>query len=167
MRQSRHFSASQKAQIVRRHISGKEPVSNLADEFGLQPSQIHTWVKQVLDQAERTLERAAGPATPHREASSEARRAASIQACQEERGHRRADAGARAAKKRTWGALNGAWVLHDTHDQVVDYIKHWTDRMKLPARQFLSWLGLGTSKFYDWKHRYGKVNEHNGKVLRD
>jgi transposase len=61
MRQSRrHFSASQKAQIVRRHISGKEPVSNLADEFGLQPSQIHTWVKQVLDQAERALERPAG-----------------------------------------------------------------------------------------------------------
>ena len=61
MRQSRrHFPASQKAQIVRRHLSGKEPVSNLADEFGLQPSQIHTWVKQVLDQAERALERAAG-----------------------------------------------------------------------------------------------------------
>jgi transposase len=61
MRQSRrHFSVSQKAQIVRRHISGKELVSNLADEFGLQPSQIHTWVKQVLDQAERALERPAG-----------------------------------------------------------------------------------------------------------
>jgi hypothetical protein len=43
MRQLRqHFSASQKAQIVCRHISGKEPVSNLTDEFGLQPSQIQT-----------------------------------------------------------------------------------------------------------------------------
>jgi transposase-like protein len=61
MRQTRrHFSVSQKAQIVRRHLSGKEPVSNLADEFGLQPSQIHTWVKQVLDQAEHALERPAG-----------------------------------------------------------------------------------------------------------
>lgn len=61
MRQPRrHFSVSQKAQIVRRHLSGKEPVSNLADEFDLQPSQIHTWVKQVLDQAERVLERPAG-----------------------------------------------------------------------------------------------------------
>ena len=61
MRHSRrHFSVSQKAQIVRRHLSGKEPVSNLADEFGLQPSQIHTWVKQVLDEAERALERSAG-----------------------------------------------------------------------------------------------------------
>jgi transposase len=59
-RSRRHFSVSQKAQIVRRHISGKEPVSNLADEFGLQPSQIHTWVKQVLDQVERALACPAG-----------------------------------------------------------------------------------------------------------
>ena len=58
----RHFSALQTAQIVRRHISGKEPVPNLADEFGLQPSQIHTRVKQVLDQAERALERSAASA---------------------------------------------------------------------------------------------------------
>jgi transposase len=61
MRQARRsFSASQKAQIVRRHLSGKEPVSKLADEFSVQPSQIHTWVKQVLDQAERALDRSAG-----------------------------------------------------------------------------------------------------------
>jgi putative transposase len=52
-------------------------------------------------------------------------------------------------------------------DQVVDYVKHWADRTELPARQLLSWLGLGTSKFHDWKHRYGKANEHNGKVPRD
>jgi len=31
----------------------------------------------------------------------------------------------------------------------------------------LRWLGLGSSKFHDWKQRYGKVNEHNGKVPRD
>ena len=31
----------------------------------------------------------------------------------------------------------------------------------------LAWMGLGTSKFHDWKRRYGKVNAHNGKVPRD
>lgn len=56
----RHFTAEQKAQIVRRHLAGKEPVSNLADEFGLQPSQIHTWVNQVLAQAERAFDRPSG-----------------------------------------------------------------------------------------------------------
>ena len=44
----RHFTSEQKAQIVRRHLSGKEAVSDLADEFGLHPSLIHGWVNQVL-----------------------------------------------------------------------------------------------------------------------
>jgi putative transposase len=63
--------------------------------------------------------------------------------------------------------LNGTWVPHDTRDEVVDYVKYWTDRSELPAKRLLAWLGLGTSKFHDWKHRYGQVNEHNGKVPRD
>lgn len=29
------------------------------------------------------------------------------------------------------------------------------------------WLGIGTSKFHDWRQRFGKVNEHNAWVPRD
>ena len=29
------------------------------------------------------------------------------------------------------------------------------------------WLGIGSSKFYRWRDRYGQANEHNGKVPRD
>ena len=59
-RTRRHFSADQKAQIVRRHLQGKEPVSALAEEFQLQPSLIHNWVNQVLTQAEKAFERVPG-----------------------------------------------------------------------------------------------------------
>lgn len=31
----------------------------------------------------------------------------------------------------------------------------------------MGWLELSTSKFHHWKQRYGKANEHNGKVPRD
>jgi putative transposase len=31
----------------------------------------------------------------------------------------------------------------------------------------LPWIGIGTSKFHDWKKRFGKVNEHNAWVPRD
>ena len=60
-RPRRYFTAEQKSQIVRRRLSGKEAVSDLADEFGVQPSQIHIWVKQVLDQAEKAFERSSSP----------------------------------------------------------------------------------------------------------
>jgi len=33
--------------------------------------------------------------------------------------------------------------------------------------RFMPWIGIGTSKFYDWKARFGKVNEHNAWVPRD
>ena len=46
---------------MRRHLADKVPVSDLADEFDIQPSQIHTWIKQVLDQAEKAFERSSGP----------------------------------------------------------------------------------------------------------
>lgn len=46
-------------------------------------------------------------------------------------------------------------------------MNYWTKRAELPARQFVSWLGIGTSKFHSWKNRYGKVNEHNGQIPRD
>jgi transposase len=59
-RSRRRFTAEVKAQIVRRHLAGKEPVSQLAEEFGVQPSQIHTWVNLVLTQAEQAFERSAG-----------------------------------------------------------------------------------------------------------
>ena len=33
--------------------------------------------------------------------------------------------------------------------------------------RFMPWVGIGTSKFYDWKDRFGQANEHNAWVPRD
>jgi putative transposase len=50
---------------------------------------------------------------------------------------------------------------------VIDYVRRWTERTEIPARRLIGWLGITSSKFHDWKKRYGKVNEHNGWVPRD
>jgi len=65
-RTRRQFSTQQKAEIVRRHLAANEPVSKLADELLVQPSLIHLWIKQVLEQAERAFER---PAAQRRDES--------------------------------------------------------------------------------------------------
>lgn len=59
------------------------------------------------------------------------------------------------------------WVAHDIRDQVVDFVTYWSDCTGIVSGHFIRWLGISTSKFYDWKTRYGKVNEHNGWVPRD
>jgi len=50
---------------------------------------------------------------------------------------------------------------------VIDFVNRWSGKTELPATRFVSWLGISSSKFYDWRGRYGKVNEHNAWVPRD
>jgi transposase len=55
----RCFTPEQKAQVVRRHLANKESVSvsALAEEFGLQHSQILLWVNTLRAQADKAFER--------------------------------------------------------------------------------------------------------------
>lgn len=41
------------------------------------------------------------------------------------------------------------------------------EKTEVPIVKFVDWLGIARSKFYGWRARYGKANEHNGKVPRD
>ena len=59
------------------------------------------------------------------------------------------------------------WVAHDVRDQVVDFVRCWSEKSEISVGRFPPWLGIGASKFYDWRQRYGRVNEHNGWIPRD
>ncbi len=49
----------------------------------------------------------------------------------------------------------------------MDFVNDWSEKAELPQCRFIAWLGIGKSKFYNWHARYGKENEHNGKIPRD
>jgi len=52
-------------------------------------------------------------------------------------------------------------------DQIVDYVRRWSEKTEIGVGRFIGWLGITASKFYGWRERYGKVNEHNGWIPRD
>jgi hypothetical protein len=58
-------------------------------------------------------------------------------------------------------------VPHDVRDQIVDFVRRWSEASEIGAGRFVGWLGVTASKFYDWRQRYGRVNEHKGWVPRD
>lgn len=58
-------------------------------------------------------------------------------------------------------------MAHDVRDQVVDFVTQLSQKTELPAHRLLDWLSLARGKFFDWKTRYGKVNEHNAWIPRD
>jgi len=63
--------------------------------------------------------------------------------------------------------LTGVWIPHDARDQIVDFVRRWSEKTEIGAGRFIGWLDITASKFYDWRERYGKVNEHDGWVPRD
>lgn len=51
----RHFTPEQKAQLLRRHLVDKVPVSQLCEEHKLQPSVFYYWLNQLLERAPAAL----------------------------------------------------------------------------------------------------------------
>ena len=52
----RQFSADEKATILRRHLADKIPVSDLCDEYRIQPSLFYVWQRQLLENMSTALE---------------------------------------------------------------------------------------------------------------
>ena len=48
-KQRRHFAATEKVAILKRHLLDKVPVSNLCDELGLYPTQVYGWLKEFFE----------------------------------------------------------------------------------------------------------------------
>jgi putative transposase len=50
---------------------------------------------------------------------------------------------------------------------VVDFVRTWSEKTEIPVERFCAGLELARGKFYAWRKRYGKANEHNRQVPRD
>jgi transposase-like protein len=48
-KQRKHHTGEEKVAILRRHLLEKEPVSQLCDELGLQPTVFYRWQKEFFE----------------------------------------------------------------------------------------------------------------------
>jgi putative transposase len=142
----------------------KEPISKLCDELGLQPTVFYRWQKEFFENGASAFEQKARP-----NHAAEQERIAYLEKKIRTKDEVLAELMAEhvASKKRDWGTLTGVWVPHDRRDQIVDFVRRWSEKTEIGAGRFIGWLDIAASKFYDWRERYGKVNEHNRWVPRD
>ena len=54
----------------------------------------------------------------------------------------------------------------DIRDQIVRFTKYWSGRAEVRVSCLLHWIGIPSSKYYDWRERYGQPNGHNAKIPR-
>ena len=62
----RRFTPEQKAAILRRHLVDKVAVSDLCDEYKIQPSLFYGWQRQLLENMESVLDGGQGRRAAHR-----------------------------------------------------------------------------------------------------
>ncbi len=56
-RQRRQITGQQKVEIVKRHLVDRVPVSDLCEEYKIQPAQLYLWQKQLFENGEKAFER--------------------------------------------------------------------------------------------------------------
>jgi transposase len=52
----KHFTATEKVAIVRRHLLDQVPVSDLCDEYGIHPTLFYRWQKQLFENGATAFE---------------------------------------------------------------------------------------------------------------
>ena len=63
--------------------------------------------------------------------------------------------------------MKDAWAQPDVRDEVIDYVRYWSEKTEIKATTMVKWIGIARSKYYHWRDRYGEVNEHNAWIPRD
>ena len=53
----KHVNADQKVAILRRYLVEKTPISDLCDEYGIQPSQVYQWQKLLFENGAAAFQR--------------------------------------------------------------------------------------------------------------
>jgi transposase-like protein len=165
-KERKQYTAEEKVAVLRRHLLDKVPVSDLCEELSLKPTVFYRWQKEFFENGAAAFQ---AQERPHRQVEEKQKRIEYLEKKVQTKDEVLAELMAEhvALKKTLWGTLTGSWVPHDVRDQVVDFVRRWSEKTEIGVGRFIHWLGVTASKFYNWRERYGCVNEHNGWVPRD
>ena len=56
----KRYNSQEKMTILRKHLLEGVPVSDVCDEYGIQPSVFYRWQKLLFEQGDQVFDRAAG-----------------------------------------------------------------------------------------------------------
>jgi len=149
-KERKHFTPEEKVAILRRHLLDKVPVSELCEELGLRPTVFYRWQKELFENGAAAFQ---SQERPQRKVEEKRKRVEFLEQKVRTKDEVLAELMAEhiALKKKSWGTLTGKWVPPDVRDQVMDFVRRWSERAEISVGRFIHWLGVTASKFYDWR----------------
>ena len=79
-KQRRHFTGQEKMAILRRHLVERAPVSQLCDEYRLQPTLFYRWQKDLFENGAAVFDASGRNASASRGEDAAAKRIAALEA---------------------------------------------------------------------------------------
>ena len=148
----KHFTAEQKAAIVRQHLVDRKSIADVCEKHGIQPTVFYRWQKQVFDNLPALFEKSASG----RRTQSEARIATlKTQLARKDSVIAEITQDYIDAKKKDWGPLMRHWVAPRIRDDVVATVEKSARRAGWPLRRAIALIGIGRDRYYDWRRRRG------------
>jgi transposase-like protein len=114
------------------------PVSDLCVGLGLQPTVFYQWQKEFFENSATAFEQKGGRAHQAEQERIEYLEK-KIQTKDEVLAELMAE---HIALKKLWGTLNGIWVPHDVRDEVVDFVRRWSEKTDIGAGRFIILLSV-------------------------
>ena len=62
--------------------------------------------------------------------------------------------------------MTGKEVEQPRRDEVVQFVQQWTLKVEWTTEKMVKQVGIGRSKYYDWRRRQGQPNQQNGQIPR-
>jgi len=147
-KERKHFTPEEKVAILRRHLLDKVSVSELCEELGLRPTVFYRWQKELFENGAAAFQ---SQERPQRQVEEKQKRVEFLEQKARTKDEVLAELMAEyIALKKFLGNLTGNWVPPDVRDQVVDFVRRWSERAEISVGRFIHWLGVAASKFYDW-----------------
>lgn len=164
-RAPRRFTPEDKINILKAHLVHGEALSEVCEAHQLTPSLFHTWCAQLFEGGTEVFR---GSQPDPRERARERK----VKALEGELARQRqliAEISAEYVdlKKADWGALSARWVPMEVRDEVVDFVRDWSEKTGVPKKDLVDWIDIAPSKFFDWQNRFGQPNEHNSSMPRE
>jgi transposase len=157
-KQRKHYTPEEKVAILRRHLVEGVPISDLCDERGLQPTVFYRWQKEFFENGAAAFQqRSRNNHQPEQE------RIAYLEKKVQTKDEVLAELMAEhvALKKELGNSDQGVGsARYAGRDRGFRPALVWEDRDR--RRAFHPVARHLRHKFYGWRERYGRVNEHNG-----
>ena len=78
-RERRHFTGQEKMAVLRRHLLDKVPISQLCEEYRIQPTLLYGWQKNLFEQGAVVFDAAQGRSRNGRSQDAAAKRIAALE----------------------------------------------------------------------------------------